>query len=996
MRKDHLIYLLIFLSGFAGLIYEIVWTRHLTLLFGVSIHAVSAVVAVFLLGLAAGSYLFGRAADRAGSSPLIIFGIIELSVAGYALTFPLIARMIQHLHTALYDNDFSLLEIFFLRFMLTFILLIPPTLLMGGTLPVAGKLCSRLFNRFGNALAKLYGLNTLGGLLGAALAGFFLLRWLGARQTAYVAVVCNGAAGAAALWMSRYGSPGPHNADAWDRPAKSKREKAAAEGASSPLRRQVLVIILISGFCALGYEVLWTKMLILIMGNSSWAFSTVLVVFLASIAAGSLFIAPWLDRKFNRIQLFSLLQVLIAITAFLSLLTFRWLAIAKSGGQAAGLVQIVLSRFFKASIMMAPPTLMSGAILPLAARLYASGPGKAGTQFGLTLAFNTAGSVLGSLAAGYFFISLAGIQNSIILLAVLNGILGVWLLHIKVPQALRAGAKKKGASWLVVYVLILTLFLDKPPLTLPPPGYDMRYYKEDAAGIVSIYREQSVGTKIFNINNVNEVTTHSSSMITFRLMAYLPYMLHENPRDALVITFGAGIVAGSLAQLDFKTLDCVEINPNARDVGRFFAAENHNAITNPKLSLYIEDGRNFLSTTSQKYDIITADATHPTAADSWILFTKEYYELCRQHLGTGGVFLQWLPLHALSTNYYLTILATASEVFEDLSVWFTGLDGPIGHTLMIGAMNSLAVDFEQVRQKMQLPAIRGDLAKLGIHSPESLLSHFLTNKDHLLTILQNRAMNTDNLAITAFPDAVPSPERWAKNLALLAAIRTSPMIVNAPADTLRTFERLNRVSGWLIDAALAASAGDFRHATAWIDRIETADIELEKLSSAFSSSAQKIIEKYLAKCEQAVSAADTASALLYIEKVHPVNAVVPESYLRMGRLYKQLGQFEKAFMAMKQATQATPSSESFFELGTLALEMGKLQQAITAYQAALRHEPDLAIAYTNLGTAYVRMGEYQKAQETWENALERSPDDQLDRGNLIRLLARLKIMLEGK
>ncbi|MFQ5630727.1 MAG: fused MFS/spermidine synthase, partial [bacterium] len=661
MRKRHLIFLLIFLSGFAGLIYEIVWTRQLTILFGVSIYAVSAVIAVFLLGLAAGSYLFGRLADRT-SNPLIIFGIIELAVAGYALIFPLIAKLIQYFYIALHDSDYSRPQVFFLRFMLTMVLLLPPTLLMGGTLPVAAKLCSERFNRFGNTLARLYGLNTLGAMFGAALAGFFLLRWLGASGSAYVAVVCNGVVGAAARWMSRHTTIKPRNTGAREYPAKKKKKSVPAEYNNPSLRRKVLGAIFISGFCALGYEVLWTKMLTLILGNSSWAFSTVLVAFLASIAAGSLLIAPLLDRKLNYIQLFSLLQVLIAITAFFSLLAFRWLAVAKIGSGSDELLQIVFGQILTACLIMAPPTLMSGAVLPLAARLGSGSQRTASTQFGLTLAFNTAGSVAGSLAAGYFFISKFGIQNSIILLAVFNAFLGVWLLLIETPPTHKTGIVKKGAAFLVANALIVSLFIYKPPLRLPPPGFGLRYYKEDAAGIFSIFQHKSEGAKVFAINSVTEVSTDYNSMTAFRLMAYLPYLLHEKPNDALVITFGAGIVAGSLAQLDLNSLECVEINPKAKDVGRFFADENHRATDNPKLRLFIEDGRNFLSTSSRKYDIITADATHPTGADSWVLFTKEYYELCRQHLDTGGLFMQWLPLHALSENHYLTILATAAEV----------------------------------------------------------------------------------------------------------------------------------------------------------------------------------------------------------------------------------------------------------------------------------------------------------------------------------------------
>ncbi|MFQ5674409.1 MAG: fused MFS/spermidine synthase, partial [bacterium] len=276
MRKSYLLYVLIGLSGFSGLTYEIVWTRQLTLLFGVSIYAVSAVIAVFLLGLAAGSYFFGRLADQRGS-PLVFFGMIELSVGLYAVLFPLVMKAIEPVYLALYDYNLSRLTIFFLRFVLTFVLLIVPTVFMGGTLPVMGKLFSGSFDRFGNAVAKLYGLNTLGGMLGATLSGFFLLRWLGVSGATRVALSCNLLVGVASLVLWRYREAQPDGPESRTRLSRDKKKKAHRDRFPFTLRRRVQVVVLLSGFCALSYEVLWTKMLTLILGNSSWAFSTVLV-----------------------------------------------------------------------------------------------------------------------------------------------------------------------------------------------------------------------------------------------------------------------------------------------------------------------------------------------------------------------------------------------------------------------------------------------------------------------------------------------------------------------------------------------------------------------------------------------------------------------------------------------------------------------------------------------------------------------------------------------
>lgn len=980
-----ILYLLVFLSGMAGLVYEIVWMRQVSLIFGVSIYAVSTVTAAVMLGMAVGALAFGKLADRI-QRPVALYGGLELGLAAFAVLFPVFYSFTQKAYLALHDLAEARWWIIGLRFGLATMLLLAPMILMGGTLPALGKAFSGAFRRFGRSLAMLYGINTLGAVVGAAWAGFWALPVIGARGATLVAAGSNVIAGAAALWLSRSGKAPASPAGGDDSLAAKRTAAPAASGAHSvDFGPGLLPAIFLTGLCALGYEVLWTKILILFLGNSAWAFSTVLVVFLTSLALGSLIIAPWLDGKIPRGRLFVFLQSGVALLAAFSLLAFRWLAAWQHAGPGESLGGVLLVQFGVSAGILLPPTLLLGAILPLAARMHAVGAGTAGRRFGEILAANTAGAVLGALLTGFVLVGIIGVQNSLLVLAAING-------GVAVGFSRHLAGRRKAARILVrtgfaaiPVALLVALFLFKPLLLAPPPGYEMKYYREDATGVVSIFQNTETGTKVFSINNVTEVATDATSMTTFRLMAYLPVLLHENAQNVLVVTFGAGIVAGSLAQLDLHTLECVEINPNAREAGRFFSRENHNVLHARKLQLHIEDGRNFLLTTDRQYDIITADATHPTGADSWVLFTKEYYTLCRERLRSGGLFLQWLPLHALSQKHFKTILATASAVFDDLTVWYGGAEGAIGHTLLIGSKGELAIDLARMRRRLAQRAIADDLRRAGFPRAENILSVFITDKEHLAPLLAHVPVNTDDRAPTAFPDAVPQKTWTAENTRLLLAAYASPEIKNMTRDAAKHFEDLHAASGRLLQAATAASLGDRNGMMAAIDHVEAAGSDPAGFGMPQRQAARLVAQKLIESAEDRLREQKLEQAKQLLERAGRIGDLAPEILVTVSRLYQKMDEPDRAFSALRQATALLPSGETFFALGTLAAQLGRDEQAIAAFRAALRLEPDLAIAYTNLGMVYARRGEMAKARTAWQKALQRNPDDALAKRNLQRL-----------
>ncbi len=975
--RQRALYLLLFLSGVAGLMYEVVWTRQLTLLFGVSVYAVSTVLAAFMIGMALGSYFFGRLVDERGD-PLAVYALLELAVGGYALILPWLFRVAGVFYLSVHSTLPNPGSVLALRFLLAILLLLLPASFLGGTLPAVARLYAGRFGRFGNAVAKLYGVNTLGAVCGAFLAGFVLLQRLGNSGAVAVAVALNLVTGSAALWMWR----GRSMAGAVRLSAESRPSFRAVPAVKS-VRRAALLAVAISGFTSLGYEVLWTRLLVLRLGNSTWAFSTVLITFLLSLALGSLGAGRWLDKVKSRLALFASLQAGVALSAALSLVAYRRIILLPGSGSQS-LALAVAEQFWMAAAVMMPATLLLGAALPLAARIYTERPERAGTHLGATFAANTAGAVLGSIAAGFLLIPAVGIQKGVLLLAFINAGVGVWL-FVVAPARRSARLLGLAAASTVAVAVAIAVFSARRPLEQPPPGFQAIFYDEGVAGTVSVFKNPDSGLKILNINHVTEVATDRSSMVTFRLMAYLPYLLHPDPREALVVTFGAGIVTGTLAKLDLDRIDCVEINPDARKIGELFAQENRGATTNSKAHLYIEDGRNFLLTTSRRYDVITSDATHPTGADSWVLYTREYYELCRSRLNRGGLFLQWLPLHALSPNDYRTILATFASVFDDVSLWFTGLQGEVGHTLLIGRKNAAPLDLDRLKQRLKLPVLRTDLEEYGLGSVEELLALYVADRSAVLRISDASPLNTDDRAVTAFPRELPRPGLAVDNLEMIVADRTPPVVTGGDSSERRKVQAAWRASAALLQAQLALRRGDLDRARNQVAVARKTGANNASIAGLMRRIGRRLAQAYLAQADRFSEQGETEPARRAYEAATSVTDDWALPYLKLGAFYRRSGELQQAYTALRRAASLEPSAESWFNLGLVAFQLGKKRQAISHYQEALRYDPQLGIAYTNLGMVYAEMGKWSEAKRAWEKALAVNPGDELARRNLRRL-----------
>ena len=561
--------------------------------------------------------------------------------------------------------------------------------------------------------------------------GFFLIRLLGGRHTLWVAGGVNLFIALLSMALARYGK-------GTDAPLPSSERQAPSQFPSeSEIPPHTVRLLLIgaglAGFCALSYEVIWTRLLVLVMQNSVYAFSLILAGFLAGIGLGSLLLAPFLRQKASPALLFGVFQVLTGLACWLVPFGF-------SLPERPGDISYLMFLLTKPAFLVAAPMAFSGALVPLVAEAVCRGGTSVGRSFGAVYAANTLGSVAGALTAGFVLLPLLGSRRALILLfglQVLYGALVLVTLLRKSPHRIAAmtavGIAVAFGIWGMPVGRVQQLYgngSEAGPLL---------FFAEGRAATAAITLD-AAGHRILSLNGIPEVTNDRPAMRTFRLMALLPWLSHPAPDDALMITFGAGISAGMAVYL-YDRVDCVELNETCEVIARIYRRENRDVLAAENLHLMIDDGRNFLRRTQKTYSAVICDATHPHSYDSWILFTQEFYRLCQSRLDDHGIFCQWIPLHGLAPVQFRVILNTARTVFPEATLWAVDRC----YCLIVAGEKPLHLSPRRLASALNRKDLLPFLRPLGLDDPYEILGCFVSGRKGLdrLLISETR-VNTDD------------------------------------------------------------------------------------------------------------------------------------------------------------------------------------------------------------------------------------------------------------
>ncbi len=786
------VYAVCFVSGVAALMYEIVWFRSLSLIFGGTHLAVTTTVSVFMLGLALGSWIAGKLLDKS-SNLLMLYGMLELGIALFAGVFYVL--MIFYPPVYIFMAKFALdsrVYLTFIRVLFATIAMIVPTTLMGATLPILTGLLAKNVRSVGEHLSFLYGFNTFGAVAGATVAGFYLLRSFPISKVAFMAMAINVIVGTVSIIMKNkvqllkddnlHGtplSPQPRkyikNAS-WFKKAIEQVIIPANEVANPFTYKLVLWGIGISGFCALGYEVLWTRILIIFLDASTYSFTIVLVSFLVGISAGGMsygffrnmfFLKK--DRVKNRIALtvtaFGITQLLIGLFTILAMhyifdLPSYSILLSKLFSKMTDSLFSIrqYSNFAIAFTLLFIPAFFMGLAVPLSGRVHAHYKNKTGQAVGEIIAYNTIGAVLGAAISGFVLIYLVGIERSFQILSFLNfGLGAIVIANLRKVKPIMVGIitilfglmvfliydNRALSLWDIRYLATYTynnasLYANKKDVHKILSASKLLYYREGVESIVSsIQNNQRL---YFRTNGRVEASTEPADVQNQYMLGHLPMLLHKNPKKILVIGMGSGMTLGAVSvHSSLESVTVAEIEPNVLGVARTFSPWNHFVVDNSKLRVVINDARNFLITSEQKFDVITADPIHPTWRGAGYLYTTEYFRLAAKHLATGGIICQWLPLYQLSVEDVQSIVGTFAENFKYVMAWLTLHD-----IQLVGSNEPIIIDEMDLQRRMSEDAVFRDLQLALMENTEAFFTYFLAGTEGLASFSENAVVNTDD------------------------------------------------------------------------------------------------------------------------------------------------------------------------------------------------------------------------------------------------------------
>lgn len=728
-------------SGAAGLVYEVVWTRALSLVFGVTAFAAATVLAAFMGGLALGSWAFGRRVDRQ-TNPLLTYAALEAGIGAYALLVPTLFAGLRSPFVLLHELDLSYPVFSFARALLAGLVLIVPTVLMGGTFPVLVRFFVRSRREVGLGTSILYGLNTLGAIAGCLLAGFFLVERFGLTGTTRLAAAVNfvaAAIAAVAAWTERTERPTASSADGSD---------DGETAWSAATRRVVLICIGLSGFAALGYEVLWTRALLRFLYNSTYAFTTMLATFLLGIAVGSALYGALLRRSRRPVLVFAALELLAGLGFLASGIAFTELA--RLSNDALGqdtiesFAESLTLMFAGAAAILLLPTIFLGATLPLATAICARGISTLGSTVGRVYAVNTLGAILGSLGTGFLLIPALGMQGSLTLLVGINLACAAALLLVE-----RVGGRLRIAAAAAACALVLAVPIAVPrdlfERTFVSAGERLLFYREGATDTVGVV------DSLLGRNIVYEDRRGTAGTWTFRwnyFFGHLPLLLHPGePKRVLSICFGVGNSLAAVAAHDsVEHIDSVELSPHVVEAAGYFWT-NNNVIADPRVRMIVDDGRNFVVASSSIYDVIELEPPEIFTAGVINLYTRDFYRDAVARLAPDGLLIQWLPVGEAPLEQERMLFRAFTDVFPHTSVWRQLEDGPL---LLVGSRQPLRIDYRRLRKRMQAERVRRDLDRIEIRDADHLLSFFTLDPPAIADLVGDAEPVTDDRTVLDF------------------------------------------------------------------------------------------------------------------------------------------------------------------------------------------------------------------------------------------------------
>lgn len=918
-----LAYPLFFASGAAGLIYEIVWTRLLIYRFGAGLYAVTAVLSAFMAGLAIGSWLVGPLGDRL-KYPLRFYALLELAIGVLGFAMPAIL-MEFHLVDAwgyrTFGENFGALTA--VRFGAAFLALLPPTILMGATLPVVARSLTRGRGRLGLPIGELYAINTAGAVAGVFGAGFFLIERMGVLNAEAFAAVLNfvAAAGAYALSTVVEKDPGveagavaadgpngldgldgrverdePGNASDSSRPSTPTPTISSMQSipsiASIPAPEVVRAIFLaafVSGVVSMSAQVLWSRALVFHfehLKNTTYAFSAMLSIFLTGLALGSAICGLFVDRHPSPTRLYGFLSTLGAATIAFSVLVLRreaGLALLphalEPGAVGLNWPVAVFNVLAQSAFVLGLPTLLMGMAFAAAARCVVSAGAVSG-RLARLYAINTAGCIVGPILGCFVVIPAIGLLRGLVALAVAQALVGLHLFRRGGATNAQLGALAALFACAAVPGLVSSLSSEgMQPLD---PGHKVVHYEEGPMATVAVV-QNNFGYRTINIDGTGVAGTDPMLQTDQKSLAHVPTLLLENPKSALTVGFGSGGASYSFLRHDrFEKVHCVEISREVPRAAHTLTDANHGLLENPdpRYRIVFEDARAWLQHTDEMYDVIATDCTDLRYKSNANLYDLQYFRFCRERLREGGMVVVWMPLAGLSDDMFRLALRTFHRVFPEMAVFFMNNE-PTHYILLLGWRDKMELDFARMRERLTEPDVKADLAELNLDDPYKLLSTWVIGGPVLSEYLGEGPINDELLPFLEFesPKYGYGDQPIIDNLASMTAMGNSPLEFLEPGSiTLEESATLER----FMRAAPIVNQGHAHYR-----KLEMVEAAREYLAAAAITPEDRSVQQLLA----------------FPELLATARLGSPWAWSRYGRVMQMQGRLDEAYDACSEAVR---------------------------------------------------------------------------------------------
>lgn len=780
----------LFASGMATLIYELIWFRYLTLVFGASLYALSAVLCAFMLGLAVGAWGMGRVLARYGVSKKLIlwYGIFEGLIGLYALFFPLGLELLGGIYSLILPADGQAgLGLHIMEFVLGTLLMLPATLLMGATLPLVG--CWAIGNEKSQVLSRLsrlYGWNTMGAVFGCLFTQFFAIQYWGVQGAIKVGVLLNFLVFLICFVFGRKFFQGE-----FQNPLKMGKETTKSADQEVPTKGITILIFVMfaySGMASISSEILWTRILVFPMGTTLYSFALILATFLSGIALGSL-IAKRLLGKSNWVFKFILIEIAIGlicigILPLLENLT-EWTSLADRFFYSLenSPEKTLFIRFLFAFGLMFIPTFGFGLLFPLANQIYSLNLQAVSRSIGNTYSINTLGGVAGAILTPFVFIPFFGIRLSIYLIYSVLILLGVFVLTKYKNQKPILISTSLGAVFVVMFfgktVFVPEIETEKSgvhnlarlEINVPENRIRLLDYKEGEFSTISVVEDKDSGARTIYLDGFSTATvSRSFSGSTYmQAMGFVPMALHPSPKNVLVIGFGTGNTLGIASLFPNANVHGVEIDKNVLEFSKWFTDWNRNVLQRPNAKVFVQDGRAFLRWSNTLYDVIIMEPMSPLQAGVVNLYSKEFYDLALGHLKENGILVQWLPLHLVGREDARSITRTFKNVFPEFSVWNSFLTRIV---LLVGSREKVVIDKNLFDERMENLELKKVAEEMKVLSFLDFADFFLSNGDHLSAFLESAKEITDDKPLLEFSRvSLLPPMKWETDESFLNILR---------------------------------------------------------------------------------------------------------------------------------------------------------------------------------------------------------------------------------